>query len=1304
MKRKCIALLLLLALLASKYAYSLKTYNVSTKYTANTNISVGYENVIYGIKLTGNVNLNSENSLIRILLHGFNGETVLLHEYYYPLFLLGNYDLEEAEENILINGIIMNKLEIIVVDASLQLENFIVYDSEAERNQNEVLTYDQIILDKIDRLNSNLEQVGFIWRAEKPDYPMFFYERDLVSNYSLNTHGSEYYGFGIFSDYGPDYYANQTMNRSLNNSIVNEWDWRNRHGATNETSPYYDYEPEWYINGYVNMYNGWMTRIHSQNEWNSCPNGCFLFAPLNAVEAMLNLYYNQHINLYLSQQYAMDCCCCTSGTCVNGGSVASVLESTKNTGIIENSCYPYINAIGGCQLLYVPQHRVFINSYQPFYNVSLESDNVIKTRIVQSGPLAAIVGSHAMCLIGYNVIHEGLVLNGHSSFCNIVVPDNSGYIGLNYFIYKNSRSAADDHNGYVYAIRTYFENPELQGTGLTTLYSINTPNDDLSPLTVRCVDLDGDGYYNWGIGPKPANCPNCPDEPDCDDSKIYLGPYDSRYGCTLLCENFNYDTSKIRINEKTVWSDRTIVNQDIIIDEDSLFVYDELLIHDLATIRIKNGASLILAKKSILKGACSDSLFAGSIIVESGGNLVLKDSCKIYFNNGGGINIQENATLYYGKSCDIYLGSTVSVLEIAGNLHIADNATFTTSGNGYVKFSNTGTWDNTFNVISGVHSSICFRGTGKNDKKLEIEQSTVRFPQLDSLSFRNCKIEMGSEKRMQADYNNPITFSNVLLTSKTGTNNNHRSFNFFGQSNVTVINSIFEYGAFGISGILTYNNNELSVSNCTFRYNKKGIQIYDKGLHLLECSFLNNSEYGVYCEAMSRTSSFELCTFTTNGNGNYYMGSSVAGVSIEGSSFMNSSIGFAFSGSFDVNMNCSEITSNINGIYTQNGTRINPIKCSMHGNDVTIHLNYGYISLLNGKNQLQATNNSYTVSGKTPEIGPIFAHCNRWETIINAQPSYMNNYYLCRTTSPYAPVYIYDNNPSYTLCSAIYNPDQSGSYYEMPMDVDYDSIMTYDIEDISDYEYVVNKHIDYLIGKNNSIEYFDIYRCRNVYGHLFSLLSKIFSEGDYKLGAESKERILNNVVQMNEYLSESVESEIYSYKYLLDAALLYRTADRHDIANWRIDNLINFINSHDFDSDEYLNFVMQWKCYIENEILLKRGELNADEFIERIHNCELQNSTKSIMDLYDDVQLENDSQIIELNISPNPVNSILHIEIPNENNSLSDISIMNNMGVTVKNFSSVVSFDFDVSELPSGLYFVKAITDDKNFVGRFFKN
>ena len=75
-----------------------------------------------------------------------------------------------------------------------------------------------------------------------------------------------------------------------------------------------------------------------------------------------------------------------------------------------------------------------------------------------------------------------------------------------------------------------------------------------------------------------------------------------------------------------------------------------------------------------------------------------------------------------------------------------------------------------------------------------------------------------------------------------------------------------------------------------------------------------------------------------------------------------------------------------------------------------------------------------------------------------------------------------------------------------------------------------------------------------------------------------------------------------------------------------------------------------------------------------------------------------------ISISPNPVNDILRIEIPKENTCMYDVSILDNTGVEMKNFSSAGSFEFDVSELPSGVYFVKVFADDKFFIGKFFKN
>ncbi|HRW22229.1 MAG TPA: hypothetical protein P5509_09655, partial [Bacteroidales bacterium] len=99
----------------------------------------------------------------------------------------------------------------------------------------------------------------------------------------------------------------------------------------------------------------------------------------------------------------------------------------------------------------------------------------------------------------------------------------------------------------------------------------------------------------------------------------------------------------------------------------------------------------------------------------------------------------------------------------------------------------------------------------KNDKKMEIQQSTVHFPELAELRFEDCKIEMGAGStglgaRMQTSSStSPITFENIKITSDDiGVNNNHRSFHLYGQSNVTINNCVFQNGKYGLYANLTY--------------------------------------------------------------------------------------------------------------------------------------------------------------------------------------------------------------------------------------------------------------------------------------------------------------------------------------------------------------------------------------------------------------------------------------------------------------------------------------------------------------------
>jgi len=170
--------------------------------------------------------------------------------------------------------------------------------------------------------------------------------------------------------------------------------------------------------GYFNWHdlNGtdWMTP--AKNQGASCYS-CWAFSSAGVVEAVFNIYHNNpDIDLNLSEQQLISdngACCGDCGNCSNiGGLPSSALEYIKDTGIVDESCFPYTGTTSSCGLCANWTDRKYhINGN---FKVTPNTKEAYKEALIDYGPLSVCVqnsvinptggpdGKHCVVLVGWN--------------------------------------------------------------------------------------------------------------------------------------------------------------------------------------------------------------------------------------------------------------------------------------------------------------------------------------------------------------------------------------------------------------------------------------------------------------------------------------------------------------------------------------------------------------------------------------------------------------------------------------------------------------------------------------------------------------------------------------------------------------------------------------------------------------------------------------------------------------------------------------------------------------------------------------
>jgi hypothetical protein len=560
----------------------------------DTTIFLENKNKIQGFYISGNVHLeDTPRSYARITIEDEFQNEYLVYEIY-PLISKNKSEFQKVGiETACLDNVLPIRMKIEVMHASILVDSiYYLMDSNGEMKL-KLPHYRRLQCEYIaNTINTNLNKNYGTWCAGVTDIAKLSYEdkKTLFGGKVPILYGIDYYKQGVFVMTDSQSEKENKLSLPTSTNFVSEWDWRDRHGKN------------------------WMSPIKNQSSCGSC----WAFSPIGTFESYVNLYYNQLLNYDLSEQEVLSCS--GAGNCADGGYINDAYNHIKSSGAILESCFPYLATDAPCSTECVnPNDRLFFEQFQSV----ARNEGSIKTALFKS-PISFGISSwnHFLVLVGYKQIQGGENYFTSGRSYTITLSSDDPLVGQTALLLKNSWGPSWGDNGYGYVAMS-----------LSDAYGIyKITGSVLSNNDIICEDSDNDGYYFWGIGSKPNNCPMCcPDVPDGNDSDPTIGELDV-YGNPITYA-FPYPT--ITISTDTIWTTNQIQCGNIIVTNNAtLTIATQLTMNPAAKLIVHNGGTLLVNGGEIINA---------NIEVQNSAKLSLQNNGKLHLKHYGNLNIHLGA-------------------------------------------------------------------------------------------------------------------------------------------------------------------------------------------------------------------------------------------------------------------------------------------------------------------------------------------------------------------------------------------------------------------------------------------------------------------------------------------------------------------------------------------------------------------------------------------------------------------------------------------------------------------------------------